>query len=616
MDENEKINKLPIINKNNYLSKTLYKGKKKDENNFNPLTNCFSTKKMKSNLKLKKIEEDNNNRSDSGSILRKQYARKKYSYISTSNSFKKRNDKNRIKDEKDKKIKLKLKLEEEDDDNIHEPRKYAKNIMDNLNNKLFSSIVATDLFRQHKDQEIMDQEFEDEVRKYQLLQIMELNKRIREGQAIKSVNDVKELYNKGKNSNIHRYFHIKEKKEKTKRYLGVRGIKLKSLKLNEIIKDLKEGDKDNKEKEKEKEKVKNYNSNDSNDFSENNKNKKKGRRSSIEEMNFINYLDIKLDRQPRKEKKKKIDNIIIKDKNIDIELSYFHYISQVGINKDGTSKINQEAMLELVNILGNSKFNIFGIFSGHGKNGHSISRFIPRFIKEYFLFTERKLILKNCKTNKELYDLFSQNNYIFIKQLMYDCQYSLQNSQIDCDYSGSSCLLLFIIEKHIICCNVGNSRAIILEKKDLFQLTFDQTLDIPEERQRIESKGGKIVWSIENSKFPSEEYQIMLKDNNNKSHYIEMSRSLGDTMFKKVGVDFAPVITEYTLNIETKLIVMGTKGLWKNFSNKQVAYYANKGYKICNPYESCRKLMMKAKENSKREISIDDISLFLLFFNN
>ena len=607
MHEQEKINNLPKIKSNNYLSKTLFKGKKKMEIDFNPITNCFSTKKMKSNLKLNKIEEDNNNNSaDSGSILPKKYSRKKYSYISTSNSFKRRNDKNRIKEEKEKEIKLKLK--DEEDDNINDPRKYSKHLMDNLNNKLFSNMIATDLLRQSKDKEIMEQDFEDEVRKYQLLQIMELNNRIREGQEIKSINDIKELYNMSKNSNIYsRYFQIKEKDEKKKKNLGMRGVKLKSIKLNEIIKDLKEEDKGKKGKEKD---------NETNDLSENNINKKKGRRDSTKEMKFITYLDIKLDRQPKKEKKKKFDNIIIKDKNIDIELSCFHCLSQVGINKDGTSKINQEAMLELVNILGNSKFNIFGIFSGHGKNGHTISRYISRFIKEYFLFTERKLILKNCKTNKELYELFSKNNYIYIKQLMYDCQYSLENSKIDCDYSGSSCLLIFIIENHLICSNVGNCRAIILEKKDLFQLSFDQTLDIPEERQRIENKGGKIVWSIEKCIFPKEEYQIVLKDKSNKSHYIEMSRSLGDIMFKKVGVDFSPVITEYTLNIETKLIVMGTKGLWNNFSNKQVAYYANKGYKICNPSESCRKLMMKAKENSKKAISIDDISLFILFFNN
>jgi len=47
MHEQEKINNLPKIKSNNYLSKTLFKGKKKMEIDFNPITNCFSTKKKK-----------------------------------------------------------------------------------------------------------------------------------------------------------------------------------------------------------------------------------------------------------------------------------------------------------------------------------------------------------------------------------------------------------------------------------------------------------------------------------------------------------------------------------------------------------------------------------------
>ena len=336
---------------------------------------------------------------------------------------------------------------------------------------------------------------------------------------------------------------------------------------------------------------------------------------SAKDVNYIKYLDIQLKGQFKKEKKKKIDNILIKENKIEIELNYFHSFSQVGINKDGTNKINQEALLELVNILGNSKFNIFGLFGGHGKNGHIISRYISRYIKEYFLFSENKLILKNCKTNKELCNLFSKNDYAYIKQLMYECQNSLQNSKIDCDYSGTSCLLIFIIENHLICSNIGNCRAIILEKKDLFQLAFEQTIDIPEERQRIEKKGGKVIWLRDKDTLQNEEYKIMIKDTDNKSHYIDMSRSLGDKMFKKVGIEFSPVISEYILNIETKFVVLGTKGLWNILTNKQVAYYVNKGYKLSNPLESCRKLIKKANEISKQTTnSRDDISIFILFF--
>ena len=582
--------KLPKIDSNN-LNKTLFKSKKLKKIHLSDnLPNFFSEKKLIFNKDFKKNEENKNTIQHSLSDLKIINPKsKKNLYITTSRSFKKKNN---IKKDKTKELKLEL-----EDDNIHERKKYSNNIMNNLNNKLFSNIIATDLVRPVRDKELLEQDFEKEVRNYQLLQIIELNNRIREGDAIKSVKNLKELYDISKNSNIYNsYFKIKEK-EKKKRDLGIRGIKIKSLDLNNISGDIVKKEEEKTEK-------------DGNKSIEKQNIKRNSIIKSSKDVNYIKYLDIQLKGQFKKEKKKKIDNILIKENKIEIELNYFHSFSQVGINKDGTNKINQEALLELVNILGNSKFNIFGLFGGHGKNGHIISRYISRYIKEYFLFSENKLILKNCKSNKELYNLFSKNDYAYIKQLMYECQNSLQNSKIDCDYSGTSCLLIFIIENHLICSNIGNCRAIILEKKDLFQLAFEQTIDIPEERQRIEKKGGKVIWLLQN-----EEYKIMIKDSDNKSHYIGMSRSLGDKMFKKVGIEFSPVISEYILNIETKFVVLGTKGLWNILTNKQVAYYVNKGYKLSNPLESCRKLIKKANDISKQTTnSRDDISIFILFF--
>ena len=587
--------KLPKIDSIN-LNKTLFKSKKLKKIHLSDnLPNFFSEKKLIFNVDFKKKEENKNTIQHSLSDLKILKSKsKKNLYITTSRSFKKKNN---IKKNKNKELKLEL-----EDDNIHERKKYSKNIMNNLNNKLFSNIIATDLVRPVRDKELLEQDFEKEVRNYQLLQIIELNNRIREGDAIKSVKNLKELYDISKNSNIYNsYFKIKEK-EKKKRDLGIRGIKIKSIDLNNINGDIVKKEEEKTEK-------------DGNKSIEKQNIKRNSIIKSSKDVNYIKYLDIQLKGQFKKEKKKKIDNILIKENKIEIELNYFHSFSQVGINKVGTNKINQEALLELVNILGNSKFNIFGLFGGHGKNGHIISRYISRYIKEYFLFSENKLILKNCKTNKELCNLFSKNNYSYIKQLMYECQNSLQNSKIDCDYSGTSCLLIFIIENHLICSNIGNCRAIILEKKDLFQLAFEQTIDIPEERQRIEKKGGKVIWLRDKDTLQNEEYKIMIKDTDNKSHYIDMSRSLGDKMFKKVGIEFSPVISEYILNIETKFVVMGTKGLWNILTNKQVAYYVNKGYKLSNPLESCRKLIKKANEISKQTTnSRDDISIFILFF--
>ena len=580
--------KLPKINENS--QKSLFKIKKHSKikigNNNSQINNFF--------MEIQNKEKENSIKSSESYDKRpKPISKKKNLYVATSNSFRKKNK--NIKDEKEKKLNSE---EDEEDKNIHEKKKYSKNLMDNINNKMFSNIIATNLLRRIRDKELLEQDFEKEVRNYQLLQIIELNNRIREGQAIKSINNIKELYNK---SIYNSYFQIKEKEKKEKN-LGIKGIKIKSINIEDII-----GDNKIKEKGKEDDKL---NENEIQIKQRNNEKKK-----SKEQLNYIKYLDLKLGGQQKNDKKKKIKNFLIKDNNKEKGLNYFYGLSQVGITKNGTNKINQESILELVNILGNTKFNIFGIFGGHGKNGHIISRYISRYIKEYFLFSENKLILKNCKTNKELYHLFSRNNYEYIKLLMYDCQYSLQNSQIDCDYSGTSCLLIILIENHLICSNIGNCRAIILEKKDLFQLAFEQSIGISEERQRIEEKGGKIAQSGEKKLLSNEEYKILITDKNNKPHYIEMSRSLGDKMFKKVGVDFSPVITEYIINIETKFVVMGTKGLWKILTNNQVAYYINKGYKLSNPLESCRKIMKKANDNWKKiSVSRDDITIFTLFF--
>ena len=589
--------KLPKLNQNN-AKKSYYKMKSftimRMKNNENSIPNSFSTNKIRSNKNIQHITQIGNVMQKSISETKLAKIKKKNLYTTTTNSFHKKNEENK-ENKKEKELNID---EEEENDNIRERKKYSKNLMDNLNNKLFSNIIATDLLRPKKDKELIEQDFEKEVRKYQLLQIMELNRKIREGETIKSINDIKELYNK--NSNMHNnYFQIKEK-EKEKRYkqLGIKGIKIKSLNLDDISQIKQEKD------VKEEEEI--LNENEEKKIQRNNKKK------NTVEMEYKKYLDLKLNSKNKKEKVKKIKNILIKENKTEIELNYFHSLSQVGINKDNTNKINQETILELISVLGNSKFNVFGVFSGHGKNGHIISRYVSRYFKEYFLFSENKLILKKCKKNKELYDLFTKNDYSYIKQLIYECHYSLINSQIDCDYSGTSCLLIFLIDEHLICSNIGNSKAIILERKDLFQIAFEQSIDIPEERQRIEKKGGKIVW-INGER--GEKYRIIMKDNDNKSHFIEMSRSIGDVMFKKIGVDLAPVISEYNLNIETKFVVAGTKGLWKILTDKQVAYYVNKGYKFSNPLEACRKLINKANEEWKKESNgRDDISIFTLFF--
>lgn len=116
-----------------------------------------------------------------------------------------------------------------------------------------------------------------------------------------------------------------------------------------------------------------------------------------------------------------------------------------------------------------------------------------------------------------------KNKYAFINKLISECNNSLvNNSDYQCNLSGSTCLLIFIIENNLICANIGNSRAILLEKTELLQLSIDQTLSDPEEIKRILQKGGKVKQINK---------KIILENANNND--FEISRSIGDKKIKK-----------------------------------------------------------------------------------
>ena len=102
-------------------------------------------------------------------------------------------------------------------------------------------------------------------------------------------------------------------------------------------------------------------------------------------------------------------------------------------------------------------------------------------------------------------------------------------------------------------------------------------------------------------------------DINNKN--FEISRSVGDKKLKDLGIIYDPVITEYTLNKQTKFLIMGTQGLWKLLSNEKAAIQVNKSIKSHNPLDSCRLLIQKAEDILKKSSSLrDDITIITLFF--
>ena len=446
--------------------------------------------------------------------------------------------------------------------NYKKDKHYSKNVIGLLNSKLFSGDIVKP--RITLDIDSYEKKFEEEVKSYQLSKIGELNNLMHDNDNIATINNIEDLEKNNFEETIGygRLFHIKDN----------------IFNQNDINK---YDNNDLKLKLQEKDKNKDLNLfNKSKAVRHNKKNK--------ELYNLFNKKDIK-----------KINDEEEEIQQFELQIYYCQNLTLCNRNNDGIEGINQDSLLQLLSINGNKKFHLFGVMDGHGINGHIISKYVSRFIGEYITSEKNKKLFYK-KTNEQIYKLLTKNKYSFINKLISECNNSLvNNTEYECNLSGSTCLLIFIIENNLICANIGNSRAILLEKTELLQLSIDQTLSEPEEINRILQKGGKV----------KQINKKIILDNSNNNDF-EISRSIGDKKLKNIGIIYEPVITEYTLNRKSRFIIMGTQGLWKALSNEKAAIQVNKSIKLNNPLDSCRLLVKKAKEIlNKTSSHIEDITV-------
>ena len=450
--------------------------------------------------------------------------------------------------------------------NYKKDKHYSKNVIGLLNSKLFSGEIVKPWIA--LDIDSYEKRFEEEVKSYQLSKIGELNNMMNDYDNIATVNNIEDLEKNNFEETIGygRLFHIRENifnQNDINQYDNNNNLKL-NLQEKDKRKDLNLFNK-------------------SKAVRHNKKNK--------ELYNLFNKKDIKKNNDEDEE-----------IQQFELHIYYCQNLTLCNRNKDGIEGINQDSFLQLLSINGNKKFHLFGVMDGHGNNGHIISKYVSRFIGEY-ITSEKNKKLFNKKSNEQIYKLLIKNKYAFINKLISECNNSLvNNSDYQCNLSGSTCLLIFIIENNLICANIGNSRAILLEKTELLQLSIDQTLSDPEEIKRILQKGGKVKQINK---------KIILENANNND--FEISRSIGDKKLKNIGIIYEPVITEYTLNRKSRFIIMGTQGLWNALSNEKAAIQVNKSIKLNNPLDSCRLLVKKAKEIlNKASSHIDDITVITI----
>jgi serine/threonine protein phosphatase PrpC len=170
-------------------------------------------------------------------------------------------------------------------------------------------------------------------------------------------------------------------------------------------------------------------------------------------------------------------------------------LSKAGRDEFGHLKINQDTYLFIKEINGIKNFDIFGVLDGHGPEGHFVSQLVSRYIQLEF---QKIKAIERIKDVKIIYQKLSANNFSIIKDIFINADNFLRDQEIESRSSGTTCVLVVHIGNHIICANVGDSRAILIYDKNkdhdykVFPLSIDNKPEMKEERERITKMGGKV----------------------------------------------------------------------------------------------------------------------------
>ena len=309
------------------------------------------------------------------------------------------------------------------------------------------------------------------------------------------------------------------------------------------------------------------------------------------------------------------DNITNRNKNIIISS-----VSTMSGICDEKEKINQDSYLIKENIF-KENYNIYGVFDGHGENGHFVSKYVSEYMNDYFTDKLNYLINEEDKQNlftENITDIFLKNNEQVIKSASTKIDKDISSS-LNCDISqsGSTSVMLFVINDTLICSNIGDSQCFIFNcsSEDLWTfepLSNPHLASDENEQKRILENGGEVHPYYEQDGVYEGPDRIYAK---NKIYPgLVMSRTFGDLLAKKIGVISEPEIITKKIDNNAKYIVLGSDGLWDALKPYDIIRIVRPFFNKGDIDGACQTLMKKAKQKWDKDIEErDDITIIVIF---
>ena len=286
--------------------------------------------------------------------------------------------------------------------------------------------------------------------------------------------------------------------------------------------------------------------------------------------------------------------------------------SQAGKSEDGFTKVNQDSFLVLQTEYNLKDFNVFCVMDGHGVNGHLVSRYLMKYINLFFKNNKK---MKTSNTDEDsVYYRLKKSDYHILRKLFRHAERDLhKKTEIDANFSGTTCVMVLQIGDRFICSNIGDSRAIMVKTGNIaVPLSIEQKPEDPEESKRIIQNGGEISQYEEDGE-KSGPYRIWKKGEVYPG--IAMSRSVGDFVATSLGVIPEAKFIEEKIEQDCKFIVVASDGVWEFLDNKRVGEIVMPYYKNDDPDGACKAIIKESTEWwNKEDIVVDDITVIIVFF--
>lgn len=223
------------------------------------------------------------------------------------------------------------------------------------------------------------------------------------------------------------------------------------------------------------------------------------------------------------------------------------------------------------NLGGDPNKILFCIFDGHG--GGEVSKFLQEYFHTY---------LKQLLPFDDYFKGFLQLFKLIDEKI----------KSLEVPTMGSTGTVVFIQKekgkRFLYCVNVGDTRCVLVSRRGVLRLSFDDRVDDPKENERIVSTGGVII-------------------NGRVYGSLMLSRSFGDWAIKSYGVIVDPHLSIIELTDNDLFVILASDGVWDVIKDEECMQFYRESK---NTMDLCKNIVA---ESIKRGAQ-DNLSCFAISF--